>query len=154
ENDRLPEPLFTPTTKADEGHDMPVTFKEMADALGEERAAQLRDLTLQLYGFASEYALERGIVLADTKLEFADIEGKLVLADEVFTPDSSRYFDREEMAAAAATGAKPKSLDKQFVRDYLTQHGASDDPESAELPNDVIEKTVERYQEVLERLTA
>jgi len=153
ENDRLPEPIFTPTTKAAEGHDMPVTFEEMARAIGSERAEELKARTLELYSYAAGYALERGIVLADTKLEFALIGGKLVLADEVFTPDSSRYFDAEEMTAAVATGAKPKSLDKQFVRDYLAQVGAVDKPESVELPQDVIDKTVERYQEVLERLT-
>lgn len=153
ENDRLPEPIFTPTTKAEEGHDLPVTFAQMASAIGTERAQALRDRTLALYAFAAEYALERGIVLADTKLEFAEIDGELVLADEVFTPDSSRYFDAAELEAAVKTGSKPKSYDKQFVRDYLTAHGGADHPEDVELPEDVIARTVERYQDVLRRLT-
>jgi len=153
ENDRLPEPIFTPTTKADEGHDMPVTFEEMADVLGKERAVALKEKSIQLYRFAGEYCLSRGVVLADTKLEFAEIGGELILVDEIFTPDSSRYFDAEEMQHAVATGAKPKSLDKQFVRDYLAAHGADTHPEDVTLPDDVIRRTVERYEEVLGRLT-
>ncbi len=153
ENDRLPEPIFTPTTKAEEGHDMPVTFEEMANDLGSERAALLRDMTLELYHYVGEYALSRGVVLADTKLEFAEVDGEVIVADEIFTPDSSRYFDAEEMESAVKTGAKPKSLDKQFVRDYLAQHGSDESPEDVVLPDDVIERTVERYNEVFQRLT-
>lgn len=149
ERDRLPEPIFTPTTKAEAGHDEPVTFEEVEAALGKRRAAELRERSIELYRFASKYCLERGIVLADTKLEFAEIDGELVLADELFTPDSSRYFDREELLRAP----DPKSFDKQYVRDYLISQGAEKRPEGAELPGEVVRRTVERYVEVGRRIT-
>lgn len=149
ERDRLPEPIFTPTTKAEAGHDQPVTYAEVEAALGKQKAAELRERSLELYRFAAAYCLERGIVMADTKLEFAEIDGELVLADEAFTPDSSRYFDRDELLCSP----EPKSLDKQYVRDYLIEHGMDKHPEGAELPGEVVRRTVERYIEVGRRIT-
>lgn len=149
ERDRLPEPIFTPTTKAEAGHDQPVTFADVEATLGKKKAAELRERSLELYRFASEHCLARGIVLADTKLEFAEIDGELVLADELFTPDSSRYFDQQELLHSP----EPQSFDKQYVRDYLIRQGLDKRPEGAELPEDVVRRTVERYVEVGRRIT-
>lgn len=149
ERDRLPEPIFTPTTKAQIGHDEPVTFADVEAALGKKRAAEVRERSLQLYRFASEYCLARGLVLADTKLEFAEIDGELVLADELFTPDSSRYFDQDELLHSSG----PQSFDKQYVRDYLVRRGLDARASGAELPPDVVQRTVERYVEVGRRIT-
>lgn len=155
EASRLPEPIFTPATKAEQGdHDENVTYEFMAGRLGEEVAAPLRDLTLDIYGRAAEYARSRGIILADTKLEFGlDADGRIVLADEVLTPDSSRYWPADDYEE----GKSQPSFDKQYVRNWLTGPKSGWDPESGtqppELPGSVVEATRERYIEAYERLS-
>jgi phosphoribosylaminoimidazole-succinocarboxamide synthase len=150
EADRLPEPIFTPATKAEEGeHDENVSFEVMADALDEDLASTLRDLSLRVYAAGAEHAASRGIILADTKFEFGLLDGEVVLADEVLTPDSSRYWP----ADAWAPGATPPSFDKQFVRDYATSTGWDKQPPAPSLPDDVVAATREKYIEAYERLT-
>ncbi len=149
EADRLPEPIFTPATKSERGHDENVPFETVANSIGTEEAARLRDLTLDLYGRASEYAASRGLLLADTKLEFGRIDGRLVWIDEAFTPDSSRYWD----AAAYKPGHSPHSLDKQFVRDWLDSTGWDRRPPAPRLPEGVIRTTREKYLEAYKTLT-
>jgi phosphoribosylaminoimidazole-succinocarboxamide synthase len=150
EADRLPEPIFTPATKAQEGeHDENVSFEVMADALGAELAHTLQERSLELYALGAAHAAERGIILADTKFEFGLLDGQLLLADEVLTPDSSRYWP----ADAWTPGATPPSFDKQFVRDYATSTGWDKQPPAPELPEDVVAATRERYVEAYERLT-
>jgi phosphoribosylaminoimidazole-succinocarboxamide synthase len=149
EGDRLPEPIFTPATKAQTGHDVNVPFRYVAKLLGVELAGQLRDLTLQIYGRAADYALERGIILADTKFEFGFIAGELVLADEVLTPDSSRYWP----ADTYRPGGPQFSFDKQYVRDYLETLPWNKRPPAPALPEVVVQKTSEKYQEAYLRLT-
>ena len=149
EADHLSEPIFTPATKSERGHDENVSFETMADRLGNEEAERLRDLTLDLYGRASEYAASRGLLLADTKLEFGRIDGRLVWIDEAFTPDSSRYWD----AAAYRPGHSPHSLDKQFVRDWLDSTGWDRRPPAPRLPEGVIRTTREKYLEAFKTLT-
>jgi phosphoribosylaminoimidazole-succinocarboxamide synthase len=149
EADRLSEPIFTPATKSERGHDENVSFDTMAGRIGTEEAARLRDLTLDLYGRASEYAASRGLLLADTKLEFGSIDGRLIWIDEAFTPDSSRYWD----AAAYKPGHSPHSLDKQFVRDWLDSTGWDHRPPAPRLPEGVIRTTREKYLEAYKTLT-
>ncbi len=149
DGDRLPEPIFTPATKAKTGHDVNVSFEQVAGMLGVELAGQLRDLTLEIYQRAAEYALQRGIILADTKLEFGVIDGKLVLADEVLTPDSSRYWPAENYRP----GGPQFSFDKQYVRDYLETLAWDKRPPAPSLPDEVVRKTSEKYQEAYTRLT-
>lgn len=146
---RLPEPIYTPTSKAAVGdHDLPMTFEETAGLLGADLATRVRDLTLEVYGFAAERALGKGIIIADTKLEFGiDAEGTLRLADEVLTSDSSRFWD----AAAWKPGQTQPSFDKQFVRDWAKSTGwTPDDAEAPEVPQDVVEATLARYIEAYE----
>jgi phosphoribosylaminoimidazole-succinocarboxamide synthase len=145
----LPEPIFTPATKAESGHDENVTFDVMASAIGETLAQQLRDTTLRLYTVARDYARERGIVLADTKFEFGLREGEVVLIDEALTPDSSRYWPAESYEP----GGPQFSFDKQFVRDFASSTGWDKTPPAPELPADVVVKTREKYVEAYERLT-
>ncbi|HSP94549.1 MAG TPA: phosphoribosylaminoimidazolesuccinocarboxamide synthase [Thermoanaerobaculia bacterium] len=149
EADRLSEPIFTPATKSERGHDENVSFDAMADRIGIEEAGRLRDLTLDLYGRASEYAASRGLLLADTKLEFGSIDGRLVWIDEAFTPDSSRYWD----TAAYKPGHSPHSLDKQFVRDWLDSTGWDRHPPAPRLPEGVVRTTREKYLEAFKTLT-
>ncbi|MGH9583415.1 MAG: phosphoribosylaminoimidazolesuccinocarboxamide synthase [Bryobacteraceae bacterium] len=149
ESDRLPEPIFTPATKSASGHDMNVPFLYVANLLGVELAGQLRDLTLEIYQRAAAYALERGIILADTKFEFGIIDGQVVLADEALTPDSSRYWP----ADSYRPGGPQLSFDKQYVRDYLDTLSWNKRPPAPSLPDDVILKTSEKYQEAYARLT-
>jgi len=149
ESDRLPEPIFTPATKATSGHDMNVPFRYVADLLGIELAGRLRDLTLEIYQRAANYALERGIILADTKFEFGFVDGELVLADEVLTPDSSRYWPADRYQP----GGPQVSFDKQYVRDYLETLPWDKRPPAPSLPGDVVEKTSEKYREAYARLT-
>lgn len=141
QSDRLPEPIFTPSTKADSGHDENVTFEQAARIVGEEAAVEARRLSLEIYGRARAYAAARGIVIADTKFEFGYIDGRLALIDEVLTPDSSRFW----LAGEYAPGASPPSLDKQFVRDYLDASGWNHDPPAPPLPAEVVARTAERY---------
>jgi phosphoribosylaminoimidazole-succinocarboxamide synthase len=152
ESDRLPEPLFTPAAKNDHGHDENLTPAQARAALGDERYAELRDLTLGLYNWAAAYADARGIILADTKLEFGrDAQGRVLLADEIFTPDSSRFWP----ADAYKPGGPQPSFDKQYVRDYLktltSWNRAAPGPE---LPPDVVANTRAKYLEALQRLGA
>ena len=149
EADRLSEPIFTPATKSERGHDENVSFEFVADRIGTEEAGRLRDLTLDLYGRASEYAASRGLLLADTKLEFGRIDGRLVWIDEAFTPDSSRYWD----SAAYKPGHSPHSLDKQFVRDWLDSTGWNRRPPAPRLPEGVVRTTREKYLEAFKTLT-
>jgi phosphoribosylaminoimidazole-succinocarboxamide synthase len=150
ESDRLPEPIFTPATKAMEGHDENIDLGTAAGLIGAERLAQVQETALALYGFASAHALERGIVVADTKFEFGlDADGTLVLADEAFTPDSSRFWPADQYAA----GGPQPSFDKQFVRDYCESLGWDKSPPGPELPDEVVAGTRARYVEAFERLT-
>jgi phosphoribosylaminoimidazole-succinocarboxamide synthase len=149
ESDRLPEPIFTPATKAQTGHDVNVPFRYVANLLGIDLAGQLRDLTLSIYEHAAAYSLERGIILADTKLEFGFVDDHLVLADEVLTPDSSRYWP----ADSYAPGRPQVSFDKQYVRDYLETLRWDKRPPAPALPEAVVRKTSEKYQEAYSRIT-
>jgi phosphoribosylaminoimidazole-succinocarboxamide synthase len=149
EADRLSEPIFTPATKNDRGHDENVSFDFLANRVGREEAERLRDLTLDLYARASEYARSKGLILADTKLEFGSIGGRLVWIDEAFTPDSSRYWD----TAAYRPGHSPHSFDKQFVRDWLDSTGWDRRPPAPRLPEGVVRTTREKYLEAFKTLT-
>jgi phosphoribosylaminoimidazole-succinocarboxamide synthase len=150
ESEQLPEPIFTPSTKAQEGHDENIDRAQAAKLVGEERFAEVERISLELYRFASEWASERGIILADTKLEFGlGAEGRLVLGDEAFTPDSSRFWPADEYEPG---GGQP-SFDKQFVRDYCESLGWDKAPPAPELPDDVVAGTRGRYVEAFERLT-
>jgi phosphoribosylaminoimidazole-succinocarboxamide synthase len=149
EADRLPEPIFTPTTKAAEGHDLAVSPEEAADQVGRGLAERLKELTLALYERAAAVARDRGVILADTKFEFGFCEGELILVDEVCTPDSSRLWP----ADAYEPGHAQPSFDKQFVRDRLDASGWDHEPPAPELPADVVEQTAARYREAYERLT-
>ena len=147
--DRLPEPIFTPAAKAQSGHDENIPFSAVAEQVGRDLAEQLRDLTLTIYAKAASYALERGIILADTKFEFGFAGEDLVLADEVLTPDSSRYWPADTYKPG---GAQP-SFDKQYVRDYLETLPWDKRPPAPALPPEVVEKTREKYQEAYRRIT-
>jgi phosphoribosylaminoimidazole-succinocarboxamide synthase len=149
ESDRLPEPIFTPATKAESGHDENIPFETAAKLIGLKTAELLRELTLRLYNKASEYAGSRGIIIADTKFEFGWNNGELLLADEVLTPDSSRFWPR----AGYQPGGPQKSFDKQFVRDYLETLDWNKQPPAPSLPPEVIEKTAARYREAFALLT-
>jgi phosphoribosylaminoimidazole-succinocarboxamide synthase len=149
ESDRLDDPIFTPATKATSGHDENITREQAAELVGEVRFAEVEAASLELYGFASSFAAERGIIIADTKFEFGvDAEGRLVLADEAFTPDSSRFWPADEYQA----GQPQPSFDKQFVRDYCETTGWDKTDPGPELPDDVVNGTRERYVEAFERL--
>jgi phosphoribosylaminoimidazole-succinocarboxamide synthase len=149
--DRLPEPIFTPSTKAALGaHDENVSFARVAGQIGVELAEQVRTISLRLYQEAAEYALAHGIIIADTKFEFGlDEQGQLVLMDEALTPDSSRFWPADQYRP----GSNPPSFDKQFVRDYLETLDWDKQPPGPELPPEIVEKTVAKYREALERLT-
>ncbi len=149
ESDRLPEPIFTPTTKAEEGHDAPISFEETAARIGRSLAERIRDLSIRIYRTSAEYALERGILIADTKFEFGIDGGELVLIDEVLTPDSSRFWPADEYRP----GGPQPSMDKQFVRDYLEGLDWDKTPPAPALPPEIVEKTAERYREAWRRLT-
>jgi phosphoribosylaminoimidazole-succinocarboxamide synthase len=150
ESDKLPEPIFTPATKAQSGHDENIDATQAADLVGPERFAEVERVSLALYRFAAEYAAARGIVIADTKFEFGlDDGGRLVLGDEALTPDSSRFWPADDYAP----GGPQPSFDKQFVRDYCESLGWDKTPPGPELPEDVVEGTRERYVEAFERIT-
>jgi phosphoribosylaminoimidazole-succinocarboxamide synthase len=157
---QLPEPIFTPATKADMGeHDENISFARMSDIVGAELAARVRDTAIRLYTTAAEIALKKGIIIADTKFEFGlDDDGTLTLMDEVLTPDSSRFWPVEGYDAALRDGRNPPSYDKQFVRDWLEQASVDGKPwgkkaPAPALPAEVIEKTAAKYREALTRLT-
>src|SRR5580704_3261807 len=149
DSSRLPEPLFTPATKAETGHDENISFAEACEITGRDIAEKARDLSLKIYSFAAEYALQRGLIIADTKFEFGMIEGKLVLIDEVLTPDASRFWPADQYEA----GRGQPSFDKQFVRDYLETLSWNKQPPAPALPPEVISKTTGKYLEAYERLT-
>jgi phosphoribosylaminoimidazole-succinocarboxamide synthase len=150
ESEQLPEPIFTPSTKALEGHDENIDLEQAAELVGQERLDEVERVSLELYRFASEHARERGIIIADTKFEFGvDDAGQLVLADEAFTPDSSRFWPADEYEP----GRGQPSFDKQFVRDYCESLGWDKTDPGPELPDDVVSGTRARYVEAFERLT-
>jgi phosphoribosylaminoimidazole-succinocarboxamide synthase len=149
ESERLPEPIFTPTTKAAEGHDLPLTPAETAELIGTGLAERLKELSLGIYERAAAIALERGIILADTKFEFGFADGELILIDEVCTPDSSRFWP----ADVYEPGGSPPSFDKQYVRDWLDASGWDHEPPPPDLPADVVERTAEKYREAYDRIT-
>ncbi len=150
ESDRLPEPIFTPSTKADVGeHDENISFQDATGSIGKEVAEQARDISLKLYKTAAEYALRRGVIIADTKFEMGLIDGKLILIDEVLTPDSSRFWP----ADSYEPGKSQPSFDKQFVRDYLETLDWDKKAPGPKLPQEIIEKTRARYIEAYQRLT-
>ncbi len=149
EADKLPEPIFTPSTKAQEGHDINITFEECIRLIGEELAHKVRELSLKIYKKAASYAEDRGIIIADTKFEFGLLGDELLLIDEVLTPDSSRFWPKEEYEP----GRPQKSFDKQFLRDWLEQIGWEKRPPAPELPPEIVEKTRARYLEAYKRIT-
>ena len=153
---KLPAPIFTPAAKAAMGeHDENITFAQMEAITGPALAAQIRDISIRIYEAAAAIALEKGMIIADTKFEFGlDSDGTLVLMDEVLTPDSSRYWPVEGYADALRTGANPPSYDKQFVRDWLETQAWDKTPPAPRLPNEVVAKTAAKYREALDRLTA
>ena len=147
---KLPEPIFTPATKAESGHDENISFEEVEKLIGAELARRVRDVSIRLYKEASDYAASKGIIIADTKFEFGlDERNELVLIDEVLTADSSRFWPRDSYRV----GVSPPSYDKQFVRDYLETLDWNKEPPAPKLPADVIARTSEKYREALQRLT-
>ncbi|MDD4979655.1 MAG: phosphoribosylaminoimidazolesuccinocarboxamide synthase [Candidatus Omnitrophica bacterium] len=149
ESDKLPEVIFTPSTKADTGHDMNITQKEVASAIGGDIADKLKRISIAIYKKASDYALNKGIIIADTKFEFGIEEDKLILIDEALTPDSSRFWPSDQYQP----GKPQHSFDKQFVRDYLESLDWDKTPPAPKLPPEIIEKTSQKYLEAYKRLT-
>ena len=149
ESQKLKTPLFTPTTKADSGHDMPLNKKELEDLVGIQLARELEEKSIAVYQFARDYASNRGIIIADTKFEFGFIDDKLSLIDEMLTPDSSRFWDAIEYKA----GSSQPSYDKQPVRDWLTNSGWNKEPPVPSLPESIIKQTSERYRTAYKKLT-
>lgn len=147
---RIEPAILTPSTKAESGHDMPISFEQTVDLVGSEIATKARDTALELYNRGAEYARERGIVIADTKFEFGMLNGELILIDECLTADSSRFWPVEEVVP----GGNPTSFDKQVMRDYLSSTDWNKQPPPPPLPQTVIDKTAATYQEILRRLTA
>jgi phosphoribosylaminoimidazole-succinocarboxamide synthase len=151
EADRLPEPIFTPSTKAAAGaHDENISFDEAAGLVGLHVAEHVREISLGLYAFASRYAEQRGIIIADSKFEFGLLDGRLILIDELFTPDSSRFWPVESYRP----GVSPPSFDKQFVRDYLDHIQWNKQSPAPPLPSEIITRTAQKYEEALRRLMA
>ncbi len=146
---KLPVPIFTPTTKESSGHDQPITFEEVVNLVGVETAEFIRDVSLRLYGFAHDELLKKGIVLSDTKFEFGSLGGEIVLIDEALTPDSSRFWE----ASSYLGGEEAMSLDKQYVRDYVTSIGWDKQPPAPALPDHVVTETSRRYLEIFGRIT-
>ena len=149
DSSRLPEPIFTPATKAETGHDENISFEQACEITGRGIAERARDLSLKIYSFAAEYALQRGLIIADTKFEFGMFEGQLVLIDEVLTPDSSRFWPADKYEA----GRGQPSFDKQYVRDYLETLSWNKQPPAPALPADIISRTTTKYLDAYSRLT-
>ena len=145
----FPEPLFTPTTKAEEGHDQNMTPQQVIDMVGTDLARQLEEVSIAVYSHADRYAKEKGIILADTKMEFGLVDGQLILIDELLTPDSSRFWD----ARGYEPGKSQPNFDKQYVRDYLSEQGWNQEPPAPELPEEIVARTTERYLEAYRLLT-
>lgn len=146
---KLPEPLFTPATKAQSGHDENISFEEAAKIVGQKTAQKLRELSIKLYQKGAEYAESHGIIMADTKFEFGDLNGEIILIDEMLTPDSSRFWPKDKYEP----GRDQPSFDKQIVRNYLIETGWNKKPPVPTLPEEVVEKTSAAYREIYERLT-
>ena len=149
ESAELPEPIFTPSTKAEAGHDENISFEQAQKIVGKDLATQARDLSLKIYKAGRDYARQRGIIIADTKFEFGMCDGKLILIDEVLTPDSSRFWPADQYQP----GRGQPSFDKQFVRDYLETLDWNKTPPGPKLPDEVVAKTSAKYMEAYERLT-
>ena len=149
EAEKLKEPIFTPSTKEETGHDIAVTFEYMVDKIGEDLAVKIKEKSIELYQFGSQYAEQRGIIIADTKFEFGLLNGELILIDELFTPDSSRFWPKDEYQP----GKSQVSFDKQYLRDWLESTGWDKTPPPPRLPQDVIQKTSEKYLLVFKMLT-
>lgn len=149
DSDKLPEPIFTPATKAEEGHDENISFRQAADIVGKQTAEFVMAKTLEIFGLASSYAASKGLILADTKFEFGETSNGILWIDEALTPDSSRFWD----ASLYSPGKSQPSYDKQFVRDYLETLAWDKRPPGPELPREIVAKTQEKYVEVYERLT-
>ena len=149
ESSQLPEPIFTPATKAETGHDENISFERMQQIVGNDLAVQLRDLSLHIYRHGASHAADCGIIVADTKFEFGLLDGKIILIDEVMTPDSSRFWPADSWKP----GINPPSFDKQFVRDWLEQSGWDKNSAPPQLPADVVERTADKYREAFEKLT-
>lgn len=150
ESQKLPEPLYTPSTKAEHGHDINISFEETIQILGEETAKKIKDFSIAIYKRASEIAEKKGIIIADTKMEFGFYDGKLILIDELLTPDSSRFWSMKEYSP----GKPQDSYDKQIVRDYLLSINWDKKPPAPELPEEIVKKTQERYEEIFRILTS
>ncbi len=148
QSERLLTPVFSPATKAESGHDENISFTRMKKEIGDDLATKLKEASLELYRFASEFAGRRGLILADTKFEFGTIDGQLILIDEALTPDSSRFWE----GATYLVGTSPDSYDKQFVRDWLTHSGWDKESEPPALPDDVVFQTRDRYLTAYQRL--
>lgn len=150
ESQKLEKPIFTPSTKAEEGlHDENISFEKAAEIIGKDVAERVKEVSLAIYDFGRDYALERGIIIADTKFEFGLCDGELILIDEILTPDSSRFWPADDYEP----GRSQKSFDKQFLRDYLTEIGWAKQPPPPKLPGEIITKTREKYLEALKRIT-
>ncbi|MEO0076508.1 MAG: phosphoribosylaminoimidazolesuccinocarboxamide synthase [candidate division WOR-3 bacterium] len=145
--EKLAEPIFTPATKAKSGHDENISFKQMQDMIGDELSTKLKDISIKIYQKASSYAETKGIIIADTKMEFGLLNGDIILIDELLTPDSTRFWD----ASKYKVGINPPSFDKQYVRDYLTNINWNKKPPAPKLPDEIILKTQEKYQRILEK---
>jgi phosphoribosylaminoimidazole-succinocarboxamide synthase len=148
QSEKLAYPIFSPATKAESGHDENVTFDQMKKALGDDLATKLRDASLELYKYASQFSAQRGLILADTKFEFGQVGDDVILIDEALTPDSSRYWD----AATYLVGTSPEAYDKQFVRDWLTRSGWDKESDPPRLPDEVVAQTRLRYLTAYQRL--
>ncbi len=149
ESSKLPEPIFTPSTKEEKGHDINIAFEKMVDLVGEETASFIKEKSLEIYKKATGYALSKGIIIADTKFEFGKIGDKIILIDEVLTPDSSRFWP----ADLYKPGGPQPSFDKQYVRDYLTSINWNKEPPVPKLPEEIIKETSKKYVEAYEKLT-
>ncbi|MDP6288568.1 MAG: phosphoribosylaminoimidazolesuccinocarboxamide synthase, partial [Acidimicrobiales bacterium] len=146
---QLPEPIFTPATKAEEGHDENISFEQAVEIVGRDIVEQARELSIELYQRGRDHAAKKGIIIADTKFEFGLFDGELILIDEVLTPDSSRFWP----ADLYAPGKSQPSFDKQFVRDYLETLDWDKNPPGPDLPNDIVQKTSEKYIEAYTQIT-
>lgn len=149
ESDQLPQPIFTPSTKAEEGHDINISYDKMVEMVGQDTAGLCRDKAVEIYSKAADFARTRGIIIADTKFEFGFDGDEFILIDEALTPDSSRFWPADEYAP----GKSQPSFDKQIVRDYLDRLDWDKKPPAPPLPDEVVQKTLKRYQEVVDRLT-
>jgi len=149
QSEKLPQPIFTPATKAESGHDENISFERTAEIIGSDNAEILRERTLNLYASAADYARDRGMIISDTKFEWGLCDGEIILIDEALTPDSSRFWP----LAGYAPGHSQPSFDKQYVRDWLMQSGWNTEPPAPELPDDVVQKTSEKYRRAYELIT-